>query len=463
MKIFFKTDLRITNSVCNHLGIFIALFLTACVGAPTQNELESFNRQSDYDYFIPLLKDAELYPVLLNNTGFSWPALSQAADTVMLEFVVSATQGINPAIEISYGSALFLQYFEEGGAGKRYLDLTPLLQLGISSGDFVKMTAIGASWSSLEGTLATFNNNIDLSSKTLVIAPHPDDAEIAAFGFYQATQADIVTITAGDAGGSNFEYLWPDPGEQYRAKGWIRTLDSLTVPFLGGLGPEQVRNLGYYDSTLQRLWQQRPSRVPAPLANLEAPGFFRKLNFDSELRHRPFISNWPSLVNDLFSELERVEPEIVIAPHPHLDRHADHQFASIALFEALNRWDRETTVLLYTNHAVGNEAYPLGPRDGMTGLPAWDEDNLFITGIYSHLLDTEIQRRKLLAAEAMHDLRPFDPRDGSEIKTIDPDYDYFRRGPRPNELFLVTNLAGTRVIRTEFLHSIRQGQLHTGM
>ena len=50
----------------------------------------------------------------------------------MLEFVVSATQGINPAIEISYGSASFLQYFEEGGAGKRYLDLTPLLQTGIS-------------------------------------------------------------------------------------------------------------------------------------------------------------------------------------------------------------------------------------------------------------------------------------------------------------------------------------------
>jgi LmbE family N-acetylglucosaminyl deacetylase len=463
MKIFFKTDLRITNSVCNHLGVFIALFLTACVGAPIQNELESFNRQSDYDYFVPLLQDAELYPVLLNNTGFFWPALSQAADTVMLEFVVSATQGINPAIEISYGSASFLQYFEEGGAGKRYLDLTPLLQTGISAGDFVKMAAIGASWSSLKGTLATFDNNIDLSSKTLVIAPHPDDAEIAAFGFYQATQADVVTITAGDAGGSNFEYLWPDPGEQYRTKGWIRTLDSLTVPFLGGLGPEQVRNLGYYDSTVQHLWQQRPSRVPAPLANLEAPGFFRKLNFDSELRHRPFVSNWPSLVNDLFSELERVEPEIVIAPHPYLDRHADHKFASIALFEALNRWDRETTVLLYTNHAVGNEAYPLGPRDGMTGLPAWDEDNLFITGIYSHLLDTEIQRRKLLAAEAMHDLRPFDPRDGSEIKTIDPDYDYFRRGPRPNELFLVTNLSGTRVIRTEFLHSIRQDELQTGM
>ena len=168
---------------------------------------------------------------------------------------------------------------------------------------------------------------------------------------------------------------------------------------------------------------------------------------------------WTCLVKDLCSEVERVEPEIVISPHPYLDRHGDHQFASIALFEALSRWDRETTVLLYTNHAVGNEAYPLGPRDGMTGLPAWDEGNLFITGVYSHLLDTEIQRRKLLAAEAMHDLRPFDPRDGSEIQTIDPDYDYFRRGPRPNELFLVTNLLGTRVIRTEFLRSIRQDQL----
>ena len=447
----------------NYLLAVFVFFLVGCVGSTVQNALEPFDRQSDYDYFLSLLQNASLHSVTLDETGFEWPALPQSDDTAMLEFELSGTRGGDPAIEISYGSDTFIQYFEEGGAGVRYLDLTPLLHSNISEGDFVRMTAAGASWSAIEGTLATFDNDIDLTANTLVIAAHPDDAEIAAFGIYQDTQAEIVTITAGDAGGDNFSAVWPDSGEQYKAKGWIRTIDSLTVPFLGGQSPEQVRNLGYYDATLRQLWQQRPSTVSAPLAALDDPGFFRKLNFDSELRNRPFVSNWPMLVNDLLSELERVEPDTIIAPHPYLDRHGDHQFAAIALFEALNRWDREITVLLYTNHAVGNEAYPLGPRNGMTGVPAWNEDNLYITGLYSHPLDVETQRRKLIAAEAMHDLRPFDPRNGSEVQPIEPIYDYFRRGPRPNELFLVTNLLGTRVIRTEFLRTMRPPPLRIGM
>ena len=107
--------------------------------------------------------------------------------------------------------------------------------------------------------------------------------------------------------------------------------------------------------------------------------------------------------------------------------------------------------MLYTNHAEGNEAFPLGPKDGMMGLPAWNEDNLNITGVYSHPVDIETQRQKLIALESMHDLRPFDPRDGSAIDPVNPLFDYFRRGPRPNEIFMVTNLLGVRVISGEFL------------
>ena len=33
----------------------------------------------------------------------------------------------------------------------------------------------------------------------LVIAPHPDDAEIAAYGLYTDTAATVATLTAGDA------------------------------------------------------------------------------------------------------------------------------------------------------------------------------------------------------------------------------------------------------------------------
>ena len=431
----------------------VVVLLSACESKVTPNELESFVRQDDYNYHLSSLKSAVLHSVSIGPSGFVWPTGIRKKDTALLEFQLNGAEGSYPAIRISFEGKTFVQYFEEGGAGIRYIDLTPLISANISEGQFVHLSSEGAKLTPGQGILATFDNSINLDDKVLVIAPHPDDAEIAAYGMYRDTKADVVTITAGDAGGENFSALWPDPGEQYRAKGRIRTIDSLTVPLLGGLKAEQIRNLGYYDSTLQLLHEKRPNPVPAPLAKLENPAYFRQFNFDAELRERPFSSSWPNLVNDLYIELEKLEPDIVVAPHPILDRHRDHQYASLALFEALQSWRHEVKVLLYTNHASGNEAFPLGPREGMMGLPPWNEDNISITGIYSHQLDSEAQRQKLIALEAMHDLRPLDLRDGSRVEHIDPLYDYFRRGPRPNEIFLVTNLSGLRAISAEFFRA----------
>ena len=184
---------------------------------------------------------------------------------------------------------------------------------------------------------------------------------------------------------------------------------------------------------------------------LEEPGYYRRFNFDSELRERDFYSTWHSLVADLLLELERVNPQTVVVPHPELDRHLDHQYTAIALFEALAQWGKDVELLLYTNHAIGNEAFPLGPKDGMTGLPPWNGDSLHAKRIYSHPLSIEDQRRKLIALEAMHDLRPFDSRDGIEVSPPDPEFDYFRRGPRPNEIFIVTDTDGAAAIYRDFL------------
>lgn len=459
----FKTKHYLNGQTKCCLLVILSSLVFSCVAPQTDNLLEPFSRQADYNYFLPLLQNANLQTVDLNGQGFLWPDQSQDGDTVLLEFQLAQARGDNPSLRISYGNISYIQSFESGGSGIRYLDLTPLLASGIEVGEFVAIESEGASWENGESTLAVFNNGVDVSSRTLVIAPHPDDAEIAAYGFYRDAQADVVTITAGDAGGENFAALWPNAGDQFREKGKIRTLDSLTVPLLAGLETGQVKNLGYYDATLERLWRQRPSTVPTTLAELDDPAYFRKLNFDRELRDRRFVSTWPLLVEDLLNELETVQPDIVVAPHPFLDRHGDHKFTAIALFEALHRWNREITLLLYTNHAAGNEAFPLGPRQALTGVPAWDEDNLYITGIYSHLLDEQAQSEKLIALEAMHDLRPFDPRDGSAVQPVDSLYDYFRRGPRPNELFLVTNLLGARVIRGEFIRSVTTPQLQLGM
>jgi len=40
-------------------------------------------------------------------------------------------------------------------------------------------------------TLRLFDNHLDLQQRIFVIAPHPDDAEIAAFGLYADRQASV--------------------------------------------------------------------------------------------------------------------------------------------------------------------------------------------------------------------------------------------------------------------------------
>ena len=432
------------------LSCLLVIGISGCTIVPTQGRLEPFDRRSDYDYGLSGLQDAYNYSLTLTEDGLEWPTVRPGVDTALLEISLERTRGQNPAIKIDSAGVSLVQYFEQGGQGRRYLDLSPLLKSDIGPGDFIEFTSAGAAWNSGPVTLVTFSNAPLEGRRVLVVAPHPDDAEIAAFGVYQSSQADVVTVTAGDAGGANFQSLWPNEAEQYRAKGRIRTLDSLTVPFLGGLQPQAVRNLGYYDSTLRQLWLERPNPVEPPLAELEDPAYYRRLNFDPELREREFESSWPSLVADLLAELERVQPQSVVAPHPQLDRHLDHQFTALALFEALALWGRECDILLYTNHAIGNEAFPLGPRGGMTGLPAWNGGSLNLQGLYSHQLSVEDRRRKLIALEAMHDLRPFDPRDGSEIDSVAPVYDYFRRGARPNEIFFVTDLNGVGAIYREY-------------
>ncbi len=99
----------------------------------------------------------------------------------------------------------------------------------------------------------------------------------------------------------------------------------------------------------------------------------------------------------------------------------------------------------------------------MTGLPPWSGGDLFADRIYSHQLAQREADLKLLALEAMHDLRPFDPRDGSLEEASRKEersarrYDYFRRAPRPNELFFVVDSAGARRLREVFLERQARG------
>jgi len=405
----------------------------------------------NYNYNLGELSDASSLKVQLTPNGFKWPeSVDHAADTASLELIVKHTPKDMACPSISAKSSqkedVTHHFFDKNASGRRYLDLSQLLSL--DPGDEVELSSdTGTAWETNEHAwLTTFSNPSIEDKRVLVLSPHPDDAEIAAYGLYTSSNAQVVTITAGDAGKPKFGSLWDDAGEQYRAKGRIRTIDSLAVPLLAGLGPEAIRNLGYYDGTLAEMHSSPFDSVKPKYAELENPGYFRSFNFDRELRDRAFEPSWSNLVADICIELDTFRPDIVVMPHPWLDSHRDHKFTTVAAVSALARWNQHCTIYLYTNHATGSEMYPFGPRDGMMGLPPWADGQVrhchYINGLCSYPLSKEIQRQKLVALEAHHDLRPFNLFDGSEVIEPPPGLDYYRRGGRPNELFFVADYAG---------------------
>lgn len=437
----------------------VSVLLWCLFVLPAFAQRPRFDPGQDYAYDLAAT-DAKVVNVELSAAGFAWPAQLPEGDTLLLEFTLTQTVGAEPSVTAAAGGVSLHQVFESGGKGRRFLDLSPLR--GTSAGVSVVLTGAGASWQGGAARLFVYRNAPLSAQKVLVVAPHPDDAEIGAFGLYLRSKADVITVTSGDAGGENFETLFPESGAHYRVKGWIRTWDSISVPFYGGVMPGQARNLGYYDALLRKM-QAAPATPVAPLlAKLDDPGFYRRLNVDQALRARPFHATWDALVADFLWELERTKPTLIAAPHPLLDNHPDHQYTTIALIEALAKWQGQCELYLYTNHALENEAFPLGDRAAMSGLPASSRADLFFRRIYSHPLTVEEQKLKLVALEDMHDLRAFDLRDGTPpvdeaTRRSWTEHDYYRRGPRPNELFFVLTKEDALRLRQAFLDKKKAG------
>jgi LmbE family N-acetylglucosaminyl deacetylase len=411
-----------------------------------------FDPSRDYAYDLAGT-DAVVATVDLGQGSFAWPESLPQGDTLLLEIDLESVTGPAPRLTAATGDRSVRQVFEAGAKGRRFLDVSPLRAV---AGERVSLIGEGVTWKTGAARLFVYRNPPLAGRRVLVLAPHPDDAEIAAFGLYRRTGADVITVTAGDAGGENFKALFPESAEHYRVKGWIRTWDSISVPFYGGVNPGKARNLGYYDGILQQMHTTPAIALPPLIAKLDDPGYYRKLNVDPRLRARPFKGTWEGLVADLVWELKRVRPEIIVAPHPMLDAHPDHQFTTIALIDALAQWKGKCELYLYTNHALENEAWPLGDRAAMSGLPPSSRADLYFRRLYSHPVSPEEQKLKLVALEDMHDLRAFDLRDGtppvSEAERASwKTYDYYRRGPRPNELFFVVTREDAVRLREAFL------------
>ena len=379
--------------------------------------------------------------------GIVWPKPADADrwDTALLQLPVAVDAAAqNPFVEIAAGGVTDRQYFAPGDSGDRWLNLS-FLRANLAPGIRISLRAEGVTFAERDAKLRLFGANPDLSKSILVLAPHPDDAEIAAFGLYANRRASVVTVTAGNAGAPTYEAVFDDPVELYLFKGRIRLIDSITVPLQGGIPPERTFNMGYFDARVAAMYEKRDEVIPEMYRPNSDINVYRRENVGSLLPKRPRESKWSHLVDDTLALLKKVKPAVIVAPHPQLDTHRDHQFVTVALSEALARWKEPVTLLLYTNHADRNR-YPYGPSGTLMSLPPPPAGEIVFDRVYSHAVTPSLQRLKLFALESMHDLR-YTPTRQYQLARPDaralapekigpePDITYLRRAPRSNELF----------------------------
>lgn len=439
--------------------VFLALAVVIVIAVAV---VEYLRRGSLYwydvrqDYVYPLTTGAaRRVPVQLTPSGFRLPDLTDPWDTALLPIDLEVTRAghwFEPSVELRSGRNRSEQYFERGGSGRRFLLIEPRL---LETGRDVTMTGRHMRWTSMQSEMLVFSTPEATRGAVLVIAPHPDDAEIAAFGLYSSGDSFVATVSAGNYLDGRYEHLVPEESAQLDLRGKVRAWDSVVVPTWGGVPPERIVNLGYWNNSLAGLFESRDGAEPVMENAGQDPNRFRSGAVAALLSGRRAEATWSSLVEDLRLLIEATDPIAIVAPHPALDAAPDHQFTTVALLEALEALDeRDAVLLLYTNHHVLAEYYPFGPADSAMTPPPWFDREQQFGGIYSFPLGFSDRQSKLFALEAMHDLRPA-PR---TITGEDPltrlvgqaahhlrefvgnpfgTYSYYRRAVRANELFFV--------------------------
>jgi LmbE family N-acetylglucosaminyl deacetylase len=374
----------------------------------------------------------------------------RASDAIFAAVRVRATllgNWFEPRVEIDAGGLKLTQAFERGSAGLRYFNLS---SLAVGRETEVRLDGKFLDIADQPVTLYYISSDLDLDhQRMLLISPHPDDAEIAAFGLYSNRDSYVVTVTAGEGGEPEDlgSFAVFGGAGAYIEKGKTRVWNSLTVPMLGGVSLQRTANLGYFDETLHAMRQQ----PTVPVASLHTGA--QSLDVFGQAASEQFTipraarrATWDNFVEDLMYVIQHVNPGVIVAPYPRLDGHLDHKFSTAALLEALRnlKWN-QGSLLLYTNHSVSSSWYPYGCAGDVISLPPGGDGVLF-DGLLSSPLNTDQQQRKRVALDAMNDLRPGFPSASvanalgllwRALRTAftGDDQSYFRRAVRRNELF----------------------------
>ncbi len=355
-----------------------------------------YSPRDDYRYDFP--QDCLSLPARIEQGALQVEADLDGYDTLVLELRLTATwlgRWLDPHVRVGDDR----QDFERGVAGRRYLNLSGLQTKGLR---------IVPRFCRIDGELRLYamRNPDYAAQRMLIIAPHADDAELAAFGQYsRSSDTAIVTLTQGEIEAENYQRLGLGKAAAARLKGRLRAWDSLAAPLWGGVTQARCVQLGYYCLQLQAMAEQ----PQVPFGSRESG----ERDIRSVRRHNPLTlpadadgqPTWNNLIADLVAVLEHYRPEVLLTPHPELDPHHDHVASTRAVLEACERsgW-KPQTLLLYANHLHDNDRWPMGPAGNGIALPpaisALPADRL-----WSPTLDTEQQLDKAMALGLQHDLQ----------------------------------------------------------
>ncbi|MDR1349342.1 MAG: PIG-L family deacetylase [Zoogloeaceae bacterium] len=410
-----------------------------------------YNPRADYDYRFDAA--VETLPARLENgcLRIQGEYGVYAADDTLLLAIRLESGGWGrlrpPAVDIETAETRDCQTFEFGASGLRYLNLTGLAA-ALAAGEIRlrgRRCAIGR-----ELRLLRVRHPDYRQQRLLIIAPHADDAELAAFGLYsQAREVWIVTLTAGEIEAENYQGLGLSAVEAARLKGRLRAWDSRAVPLWGGVPADRCVSLGYFCMQLAAMRKNPETAFASRVADLDDTRPLRQGNALPLPGDADGAPTWKNLLADLAALIERVRPEAIVLPHPDFDPHPDHIAAYAAVRESLTHTDwRPQALLCYANHLHDNDAWPMGEAHTGVPLPPRFAKSPTPRSPWALPLTAAEQIDKACALAMMHDLQlplPLKRRLRRALQTLLagrrwPPYganEYFRKAVRKQEVFWV--------------------------
>ncbi|MFT0213874.1 PIG-L family deacetylase [Pseudomonas sp. F1_0610] len=341
------------------------------------------------------------------------------------------------------------QTFERSAKGVRYLNLTGQ-HAALVADQLVFKTQFCRLEAQVE--LIAFAQPDFTRQSIMVLAPHADDAELAAYGVYSSSEnKSVITITQGEIEAENYQVLGLTQDQAAKLKGRLRAWDSIMIPQWGGVKAENTVQLGYYCLQLNNM-QSAPEQAFGSKASKDSDircvRNYNSIQLTSDATGTP---SWQNLVQDLVEVLAHFKPDVVITPHPTLDPHADHVATTAALYQALETAEHKPeNLLFYANHLHDNDRWPMGNAgDGVALPPAMRE--LEADSLWAFNLTKEQQLDKAMALAMQHDLQPAMPLKKRVRRYLQHyllgrrwpatgENEFFRKAVRRHELFWVRSL-----------------------